>query len=130
MIYRRKTYVLASSFVTEFNALFNEILLPSQLKYGARLIGRWHTFIDDETSEIFAMWEYDTIEQYEEIETKIKLDKEHVSRVQERFDQMGRHRYREIFREGIKQEFFISTVDRKKTILQTVSADITNSTYD
>ncbi|MFC9708163.1 NIPSNAP family protein [Paenibacillus sp. NPDC056933] len=120
MIYRRKTYIVASSFVEEFNALFNDILLPSQLKYGARLIGRWHTSVDDETSEIFAMWEYDTFEQYEEIEQKIKSDNEHVMRIQERFDQIGRNRYKEVFRTDIKQEFFASTVDREKTILKTL----------
>lgn len=55
MIYRRKTYIVESSFVEEFNALFNDILLPSQLKYGARLIGRWHLEVDKKTSEIFAL---------------------------------------------------------------------------
>ena len=39
MIYRRKTYIVEPSFIEEFNQLFNEILLPSQLKYGARLMG-------------------------------------------------------------------------------------------
>jgi len=29
MIYRRKTYIIATSFVEEFNARFNDILLPS-----------------------------------------------------------------------------------------------------
>ncbi|QOS78521.1 NIPSNAP family protein [Paenibacillus sp. JNUCC31] len=120
MIYRRKPYVVASSFVEEFNALFNDILLPSQLKYGARLIGRWHQHMDDETSEIFAMWEYDTFEQYEEIEHKIKSDNEHIIRVQERFDQIGRNRYKEVFRKDIKQDFFESTVAREKTILKTL----------
>lgn len=56
MIYRRKTYIVDSSFVEEFNALFNDILLPSQLKYGARLIGRWHLEVDVNTSEIFALY--------------------------------------------------------------------------
>ncbi|WP_405156411.1 NIPSNAP family protein [Paenibacillus sp. FSL K6-0108] len=120
MIYRRKTYVVASSFVEEFNALFNDILLPSLLKYGARLIGRWHHHMDDETSEIFAMWEYDTFEQYEEIEHKIKSDNEHIIRVQERFDQIGRNRYKEVFRKDIMQDFFESTVAREKTILNTL----------
>jgi predicted Ser/Thr protein kinase len=64
------------------------------------------------------MWEYDTFEQYEEIEKRIKSDTEHVKRVQERFDQIGRHRYKEVFREEIRQAFFTSTVDRKKTILK------------
>nr|WP_276539726.1 NIPSNAP family protein [Paenibacillus polysaccharolyticus] len=117
VIYRRKTYIIASSFVEEFNALFNDILLPAQLKYGARLIGRWHTQLEGETSEIFAMWEYDTMEQYEEIERKIKADQEHVRRVQERYDQLGRHRYAEVFRREIQQQFFTSTVNRDRTIL-------------
>jgi hypothetical protein len=117
VIYRRKTYIIASSFVDEFNALFNDILLPAQLKYGARLIGRWHTQLDEETSEIFAMWEYDTMEQYEEIERRIKADQEHVRRVQERYDQLGRHRYAEVFRREIQQQFFTSTVERDRTIL-------------
>jgi len=47
MIYRRKTYIVEPSFIEEFNQLFNEILLPSQLKYGARLIGRWMFDKDD-----------------------------------------------------------------------------------
>lgn len=118
MIYRRKTYVVASSFVEEFNALFNDILLPAQLKYGARLIGRWHTQLDEENSEIFAMWEYDTMEQYEEIEQKIKADQDHIRRVQERYDQLGRHRSSEVFRQEIRQQFFTSTVDRERTILR------------
>ncbi|MEY8744461.1 NIPSNAP family protein [Bacillales bacterium AN1005] len=117
MIYRRKTYIIYSSFVEEFNALFNEILLPSQLKYGARLIGRWHMPIDDEISEIFAMWEYDSMEQYEQIEEQIKADKAHVNRVQARFDLIGRDRIKTAWRENIQQQFFTSTVDRKHTIL-------------
>lgn len=120
MIYRRKTYIVASSFVEEFNALFIEILLPSQLKYGARLVGRWHTPLDDDNSEIFALWEYDDIEQYEGIERKIRADEEHVKRVQERFDQIGRDRMKEVIRKEIKQEFFTSTVDREKTILRAI----------
>lgn len=122
MIYRRKTYIVASSFVEEFNALFNDILLPSQLKYGSRLIGRWHMRMDNDNSEVFAIWEYDDIDQYEEIEKNIKADEEHVKRVQERFDQIGRNRMKEVLREDIKQEFITSTVDRAKTILKTRSS--------
>lgn len=120
MIYRRKTYIVDSSFVEEFNALFNDILLPSQLKYGARLIGRWHLEVNENTSEIFALWEYDSFEQYEEIEIKIKADEEHVQRVQERFDQIGRERFKEVLKQEIKQEFITPTVDRDKTILKPI----------
>lgn len=120
MIYRRKIYIVDSSFVEEFNALFNDILLPSQLKYGARLIGRWHLEVNENTSEIFALWEYDSFEQYEEIEIKIKADEEHVQRVQERFDQIGRERFKEVLKQEIKQEFITPTVDRDKTILKPI----------
>ncbi|MFD2699596.1 NIPSNAP family protein [Paenibacillus shunpengii] len=119
MIYRRKTYIVANSIVDEFNSLFNDVLLPSQLKYGARLIGRWQTTLNEDTSEIFAMWEYDTLEQYDEIESKIKSDVEHVSKVQQRFDAIGRDRLKEALQD-IKQEFFITTVDRERTILKTL----------
>lgn len=120
MIYRRKTYIVANSIVDEFNSLFNDVLLPSQLKYGARLIGRWQTTLNEDTSEIFAMWEYDSLEQYDEIENKIKSDEEHISTVQKRFDSIGRNRLKEALQD-IKQEFFTTTVDRGKTILKTLS---------
>lgn len=120
MIYRRKTYIVSTSFVEEFNALFNDILLPAQLKYGARLIGRWHLEVDESTSEIFALWEYDNFEQYEEIESKIKSDEVHVKKVQDRFDQIGRERMKEVLKRNIKQEFLSLTVDREKTILKAV----------
>lgn len=117
MIYRRKTYIVASAVVEEFNALFNEILLPAQLKYGARLIGRWHAPVDEETSEIFAVWEYDTMDQYEEIERSIKADAEHVARVQERYARIGKDRIDTGLRQPVKQQFFESTVERSRTIL-------------
>ena len=120
MIYRRKTYIVDSSFVEEFNALFNDILLPAQLKNGSRLIGRWCMSVDDDISEIFAMWEYDSFDQYEEIEKKIKSDEEHVRLVQQRFDQIGRDRMKEVLRNDIKQEFFTLTVNREKTILNVI----------
>jgi len=55
MIYRRKTYIVDPSFVEDFNVLFNDILLPSQLKYEARLIGRWMINKDEERTEVFAL---------------------------------------------------------------------------
>ncbi|SFS41159.1 NIPSNAP family protein [Paenibacillus sp. 453mf] len=99
--------------------LFNDALLPTQLKYGARLIGRWQTTLNEETSEIFAMWEYDSLEQYDEIEKRIKSDVEHVSKVQQRLDAIGRDRLKEALQD-IKQEFFTTTVNREQTILKTL----------
>ncbi|URN93800.1 MAG: NIPSNAP family protein [Candidatus Pristimantibacillus lignocellulolyticus] len=120
MIYRRKTYFVDTSFVEEFNSLFNDILLPAQLKNGSRLIGRWCMSVDDDISEIFAMWEYDSLEQYEEIEKKIKSDEDHVKLVQLRFDQIGRDRMKEVLRKNIEQKFLTLTVDREKTILNKI----------
>ncbi|MCM3127543.1 NIPSNAP family protein [Paenibacillus provencensis] len=100
--------------------LFNEVLLPTQLKYGVRLIGRWQTTLNEDTSEIFAMWEYDSLEQYDEIESKIKSDVEHVSKVQQRLDAIGRDRLQEALLKDIKQEFFTTTVKREQTILKTL----------
>ncbi len=73
MIYRRKVYKLASGMVNEFNQHFNDTLLPVQLKHGARLIGRWKTSSDEEAVEIFAIWEYDSYEEYEIIEGKSEV---------------------------------------------------------
>jgi hypothetical protein len=64
MIYRRKTYRIASEIVEEFNGHFNETLLPAQLKYGSRLVGRWVAEERDGAVELFAIWEYDSQEDY------------------------------------------------------------------
>mgnify|MGYP003541091535 FL=1 len=62
MFYRRKFYVVTNDFVEEFNQHFNETNLPNQLNHGSRLIGRWMTPLDEGTTEIFAIWEYDDYE--------------------------------------------------------------------
>ena len=120
MIYRRKTYIVEPSFIDEFNQLFNEILLPSQLKYGARLIGRWMIDKDENNTEVFAMWEYDSYEDYERIESQIKSDEEHVMKVRQRFDLIGRERLKQVLKEDIKQEFVKSTVPREKNDIKLI----------
>lgn len=89
MFYRRKLYIVKNEFVDIFNAHFNENNLPTQLKYGARLIGRWMLPKDEATTEIFAIWEYDSYEKYKEIETKVRNDNEHVAKVKEWYDKHG-----------------------------------------
>ncbi|MDL4842406.1 NIPSNAP family protein [Aquibacillus rhizosphaerae] len=117
MIYRRKMYKVAPNILDEFNKHFNETLLPSQLKYGARLVGRWMTKENEGAIDIFAIWEYDSYDDYEIIENKVKSDEEHVKRVQKRFQKIGgREKLNEVFF-NIDQDFIETTVPIDKTIL-------------
>ncbi|WP_145135297.1 NIPSNAP family protein [Paenibacillus sp. Y412MC10] len=112
MFYRRKFYIVKNEFVDVFNRHFNETNLPNQMKHGTRLIGRWMVPRDESTTEIFAIWEYDSRDQYEEIEAKIRSDKEHVQRIQNWYDQHGgRDRvYKEYLLE-VRNEELLSTVE-------------------
>ncbi|WP_268627124.1 hypothetical protein [Paenibacillus alvei] len=78
---------------------------------------------DEEHTEVFALWEYDSFQAYEEIERNIKQDKEHVKRAQQRFDEIGRDRLKRVLKEDIRQEFVNSTVPREKTILKSHQED-------
>jgi hypothetical protein len=49
--------------------------------------------IDESTTEIFAIWEYDSYEEYKEIEAKVRNDQEHVRRVKEWYDKHGGRDY-------------------------------------
>lgn len=89
MFYRRKFYTVKSDFVEAFNAHFNNTNLPNQLKHGARLVGRWMRDNKDNTVEIFAIWEYDSYEDYVEIETNVKSDKVHVQRIKDWYEYNG-----------------------------------------
>jgi hypothetical protein len=81
LFYRRKFYIVKNEFVDIFNTHFNETNLPNQIKYGARLVGRWMAPNTDTTTEIFAIWEYDSYEKYKEIEANVRSDIEHVQRI-------------------------------------------------
>ncbi|WP_433772284.1 NIPSNAP family protein [Bacillus wiedmannii] len=93
MFYRRKYYVVKSEFIEIFNDHFNNTNLPNQLKYGSRLIGRWMKDNNDGTTEIFAIWEYDSYEKYEEIESKIRSDENHVKRIHDWYEKHGGKEY-------------------------------------
>jgi hypothetical protein len=117
VIYRRKTYKIDPQILLDFNEHFNQTLLPAQLKYGSRLVGRWSTEEIDGVVEVFAIWEYDSYEDYEKIESQVKSDEEHVKRVQAWFDKIGREKIKTFMKEKIKEEFIETTVPREKTIL-------------
>ncbi|WP_449621037.1 NIPSNAP family protein [Robertmurraya sp. Marseille-Q9965] len=89
MFYRRKFYMVKNEFVEIFNAHFNETNLPNQLKHGARLIGRWMVPTDDLTTEVFAIWEYDSYDAYQAIETNIRNDQEHLQRIDNWYEAHG-----------------------------------------
>ncbi|RIU94853.1 NIPSNAP family protein [Oceanobacillus picturae] len=93
MFYRRKFHIVKNEFVNTFNAHFNETNLPNQTKYGARLIGRWMVPNNDISTEIFALWEYDSYEKYIVIEAKVKGDTEHVNRVNKWYEKNGGRDY-------------------------------------
>lgn len=69
MIYRRKTYAIKPERIADFNEFFHEYLYPNQLKHGAKLIGRW---VNESQDEITAIWQYDSFDHYEEIESEIR----------------------------------------------------------
>ncbi|MBM7583957.1 hypothetical protein JOC86_000494 [Bacillus pakistanensis] len=89
MFYRRKSYIVKRGFVEIFNNHFNNTNLPNQLKYGSRLIGRWMKDNTDNTVEIFAIWEYDSYEDYVEIEKKVRSDEAHVKRIKDWYEKNG-----------------------------------------
>lgn len=117
MIYRRKSYKVDESIVKDFNLHFNQTLLPTQLKYGSRLVGRWKAQPAEGAVEIFAIWQYDSREAYENIENNVRNDKEHVQRVQNWFEKMGgRDNLGRIFFK-VDEDFLEATVPESSTIL-------------
>ena len=70
MIYRMRIYRAVEDNIEVFNRFFNERLLPVQLRYGARLVGRWQTA----DSRIIAVWEYNDLASYEKIQEQVRND--------------------------------------------------------
>ncbi|WP_448162483.1 NIPSNAP family protein [Bacillus mobilis] len=89
MFYRRKHYIVKNEFIEIFNEHFTNTNLPNQLKHGSRLIGRWMKDNNDGTTEIFAIWEYDSYDEYKEIESKIRSDEKHAKRIHDWYEKHG-----------------------------------------
>ncbi len=113
VFYRRKSYVVKNAFVDIFNMHFNQNNLPNQIKHGARLVGRWMAPSTAKTTEIFAVWEYDSYEKYKEIEGKVRADSDHVSTVTAWYEKHGGRDfvYKEYILE-VKNEQIISTITK------------------
>jgi hypothetical protein len=118
MFYRRKFYTVKSEFVEIFNDHFNNTNLPNQLKYGSRLVGRWMKDNNNGTVEIFAIWEYDSYEDYVEIEKKVRSDEAHVKRIKDWYEKNGGKEF--VYKEYIievRNEALESTVKhQEKTV--------------
>lgn len=70
MIYRMRIYQAVKGNLSAFHRFFREHLLPVQRRHGARLIGRWET----EDGRVVAIWEYDSLEEYERISEAVRND--------------------------------------------------------
>ncbi|WP_088035139.1 NIPSNAP family protein [Evansella clarkii] len=111
MFYRRKYYTVRSDFIEEFNKHFNKTNLPNQLKHGARLVGRWMKDNGNNTFEIFAIWEYDSYEDYKVIESKVRNDARHVQRVKDWYEKNGGKDYiLENYISEVRDEALLSAV--------------------
>jgi hypothetical protein len=111
LFYRRKFYIVKNEFVDIFNAHFIETNLPNQIKHGARLVGRWMVPNNESTTEIFAIWEYDSYEKYKEIETIVRGDSEHRNRINKWYEENGGREY--VYKQyilEIKNEQIFSTL--------------------
>lgn len=111
LFYRRKHYIVKNDFAETLNKLFIDINLPNQLKHGSRLIGRWMLPHSESATEIFAIWEYDSYEEYLDIEARVRGDQEHVARIKNWYEEHGGrdHVYQEYIVE-VKNEKLISTL--------------------
>jgi NIPSNAP protein len=72
MIYRLRTYQAVPENLDRFNEFFEQHLLPTQLRHGARLVGRWST----EDGRVVAIWEYESRAEYERIQSAVAADPE------------------------------------------------------
>jgi 8-oxo-dGTP diphosphatase len=116
MIFRRKTYKIKPEKLEEFNDFFHAYLYPNQMKYGAKLVGR---YVNEDKTEIMALWEYESMELYESIEAKIRASELH-QRAKERRKELG-----ELFLES-QQEFFSPTTWQPPKHIVAVTGYITN----
>lgn len=99
MLYRRKTYRIRPEKLDAFTDFFHTYLYPNQVRHGAKLVGRW---VSDAQDEIVAIWEYENMEQYEQIEQMIRKSELHQL-AKEKQQEIG-----ELYLES-KQDFLTST---------------------
>ncbi|WP_409253889.1 NIPSNAP family protein [Bacillus sp. SCS-153A] len=111
MIYRVRTYNVIAEKLDLFNEFFEEYLLPNQRKNGSILIGRW---VDLAGEKVTAIWQYESLKAYEEIEERIRLTELHKKA------QIRKKMIEPLFKDT-KQEFWEMTGDyhRKEIFYET-----------
>lgn len=67
----------------------------------------------DNTTEIFAIWEYDSYNDYIEIENNVKADNAHIKRIKEWYEKNGgrEHVFADYILE-VKNEALVSTLNK------------------
>jgi 8-oxo-dGTP diphosphatase len=71
-----RTYTIIPARLEAFNALFHTQLEPIFLRYGTRTVGRWQ---DMNRSRVIAIFEYDSLEQYQHSDAAVRSDPEYVA---------------------------------------------------
>lgn len=113
MIFRLRQYKVAPGKIDVFNSFFRERLLSVQKRYGACLIGRWQT---DNSNRVAALWVYDSIEQYESIQAKVRIDPDSIEAQKYR-----RAKLKSMIIET-EEEFMVSTIPINLTELSHLEA--------
>ncbi|MCH1625468.1 NUDIX hydrolase [Ferdinandcohnia quinoae] len=71
MIYKKITYRINPQNVSEIIHYLNEIIIPSNIKNGAKLVGQWVT---DSHNDVISIWEYPNQSEFLKIEERVKND--------------------------------------------------------
>lgn len=74
-------------------------------------MGRWMKDNKNNTIEIFAIWEYDSYEDYVKIENNIRGDEAHVHRINEWFEKNGGRDGVQKYILEVRNEVIISTLE-------------------
>ncbi|WP_176545228.1 NUDIX domain-containing protein [Bacillus sp. AFS041924] len=120
MIYRKKSYKINPNNLEKFNDFFHKYLFPNQIMSGAKLIGRW---VNESNDKIEAIWQYESLEQYEHIEKMIRSSELH-QKAKEKRAQIG-ELFIESHQEFLHSTSLVGTYEAPKHIVS-VSGFITN----
>ncbi|MFC4077682.1 NIPSNAP family protein [Salinithrix halophila] len=71
MLFRKRVYKIPPEMADDFNHYFNRFVHPVQMKYGAKLVGRW---TNEGKTEVTAIWQYAGLSHYEEIQKHVAAD--------------------------------------------------------